>query len=226
MELWHYTCMMKNLILNRRICMFYELNRVYPLVSSVKSDDFLTKEECSELISFFEKNEDSIRNGSFSGEGGSEEFDDDVRKVKIIQLFQLLPTLPETEETENISKIINKIIIGMSELNNQTFDFEINSIDQLELAKYEQGDHYRWHIDCTDDVGHQMRKISFSIKLNDEYESKGLEFKDEYDHNIDENNREVGSVVAFPSFKPHIVNKIESGVRYALFGWVNGPRFK
>jgi len=38
--------------------------------------------------------------------------------------------------------------------------------------------------------------------------------------------RQQGTAIIFPSFLAHKVNKVKSGTRYAVVGWVHGPTFK
>jgi PKHD-type hydroxylase len=35
-----------------------------------------------------------------------------------------------------------------------------------------------------------------------------------------------GTVIAFPSFIPHRVTELTSGVRKSLVGWIEGPKFR
>jgi predicted 2-oxoglutarate/Fe(II)-dependent dioxygenase YbiX len=102
---------------------------------------------------------------------------------------------------------------------NKHFAFE--KISQLELLKYDSNNYdagYSFHVDagskCTD------RQLSISINLNNNFEGGEFVFNVENDHKQYPQN--TGDIVAFPSsfLFPHQVNKIKSGSRYAIVGWI------
>ena len=72
-----------------------------------------------------------------------------------------------------------------------------------------------------------IRKLSFSIQLSDpdDYEGGNLQL-------MDENNksyiapRQRGTIILFDSRTPHRVQKVRSGERKSIVGWVVGPRWK
>lgn len=98
------------------------------------------------------------------------------------------------------------------------FDIDKNNVDCF-FARYEPGMHYQQlHMDCV--AGNNQRKLTFDLFLNDNFEGGELQLL----HN------EVlavkkGKLVTFPSFLPHKVTAVTSGVRYVIFGWFYGPNF-
>ena len=67
-----------------------------------------------------------------------------------------------------------------------------------------------------------MRKISYSILLNDDYEGGGLEIRA---RPFNEVSNEPGTGSFFPSYILHKVDSVISGTRFALVGWVHGQPF-
>ena len=74
-----------------------------------------------------------------------------------------------------------------------------------------------------------IRKLSFTILLNDEFE--GGNFDIWHGHPISEKSEvksyalKKGEMIVFPSHTWHKVNKVTSGVRKALVGWLVGKQW-
>ncbi len=99
--------------------------------------------------------------------------------------------------------------------------FSINKITQLDMLKYEYNE-FKAGYDFHTDMGHTCseRQLSISIALNNDY--TGGEFVFNFNGQEVQYTQNIGDVIAFPSsfMFPHKVNKIQSGTRYALIGWV------
>ena len=128
--------------------------------------------------------------------------------------------------------------------------------ETIQYTKYGVGDYYNWHQDSGLNTYYEpikteqavegsldnndeflinsvkinceiVRKLSFSIQLSDpdDYEGGNLQL-------MDENNksyiapRQRGSIILFDSRTPHRVQKVRSGERKSIVGWVVGPRWK
>ena len=89
----------------------------------------------------------------------------------------------------------------------------------------ENGDFYDWHLDIDGSYGVQ-RKISIVVQLTDpkEYEGGELELKTSCNSYVAD--RELGSILLFPSFCLHKVNPVTKGKRNSLVLWVSGMPFK
>ena len=118
----------------------------------------------------------------------------------------------------------------VSVLEGASDDLGILDLDKIEILQFteyssETADHYKKHID-TLMRSYGYRKLSFSVQLTnpDEYKGGDLNIYTQEDPMV--LSRDQGSLVAFPSFRLHEVTPIESGTRYALVGWVLGPKFK
>jgi len=132
------------------------------------------------------------------------------------------------------NKVLNNKILKTIEQHNRrtNWNFKIDKLEPLQYSIYGINDHYDWHIDSHTkpyDDG-KIRKISFTINLNEDYEGGEFELctptPKKLDKNIILNDLVLGTVISFPSFIWHKVHPVTSGVRKVLVGWTLGPTFK
>ena len=64
-----------------------------------------------------------------------------------------------------------------------------------------------------------------SILLNDDYEGGGFKFTGDIGNPIGGNGTK-GTVIVFPSYHSHSVEKVTKGIRYSLVVWFLGKGFK
>ena len=87
-------------------------------------------------------------------------------------------------------------------------------------SKYKKP-HYGWHKD--NGVGHNHRKISLSILLNDDFDGGELELLIPGGEFLKPKRNEA---IMFPSNTFHRVHPVTKGVRKSLVVWVAGPKLK
>ena len=135
--------------------------------------------------------------------------------------------------------------------NRENFLYDLRCIDneQIQYTRYSKGEFYNWHNDGgllsqnkPETIGNRLEsrkddylnentelviKLSFSMQLSspDDYEGGNLQLIDENGNNHIA-PRQHGSIILFDSRTKHRVNKVTSGVRKSLVGWVVGPRWK
>jgi len=126
------------------------------------------------------------------------------------------------------------ILKAIKNVNNKCkWNFNLSICEPLQYTVYEEKDHYDWHIDSHSkpyDNGF-IRKLSFTICLNDDYE--GGEFELSLPNPKPEKHRffkfdkvfKKGTLIVFPSFIWHKVNPVIKGYRKVLVGWVLGKPF-
>lgn len=121
--------------------------------------------------------------------------------------------------------------------------YDIKAAETIQITRYKKGGFYQFHKDGRSDslsaydrpdeplLHGNVRKLSMSILLNDDYEGGDFDFstvaregKSVTTTPLDEHK--AGSIVVFPSFMLHRVKPIESGVRHSLVAWFIGPPFK
>ena len=137
--------------------------------------------------------------------------------------------------------------------NEQNFCYDLVGLDgqKVQYTVYDKGEFYNWHNDqgvasYYKPISNQfhgfeenllkdklilnselVRKLSFSLQLSDEDSYKGgeLQIMGE-DEKVYEVPKKKGMLVCFDSRARHCVNKVISGRRKSLVGWVVGPRWR
>jgi predicted 2-oxoglutarate/Fe(II)-dependent dioxygenase YbiX len=123
--------------------------------------------------------------------------------------------------------IYEKITNVLNYVNNEFFQFDLTSIESLQLTEYDEsyGGFYSKHVDAGYDV-HMNRKLSFTLFLNDPSDYRGGELLLYNSEEPIKPEQKKGNIVFFPSYVLHEVTPVVSGTRNTLVGWVNGPRFR
>jgi PKHD-type hydroxylase len=173
-----------------------------------------SKETCATLIGSYYKNEDAKSAlVGHSIDGGI--LKPDTRSTKVCWI----------SPDEHISSILlNKVLIANYKAG---WNFDVDSVEPVQIAKYEPDSHYNWHTDesIISKTNGTQRKISIVVMLSDpsEYDGGALEFNQ--DHPTAVPNIQ-GSVYVFPSLVLHRVAPVTRGVRYSLTAWCRGPAFR
>ena len=198
----------------------------------------------SEIVTILEKtleekyDEELIK--SVVSEGGGSVVNEKIRKAKNAWL----------PSTHWISGFIMHFV---NLTNTQNFCYDLTGLDgqTAQYTIYDKGEFYNWHCDQGvssfykpesnqihgyDDKllkdklsvdSELVRKLSFSLQLSNDEDYKGgeLQIMDEAD-SIYEVPKKKGLLVCFDSRARYRVNKITSGRRKSLVGWVVGPRWR
>jgi len=114
---------------------------------------------------------------------------------------------------------------------NAGWKFIIENMQNSQLTRYKEGEFYSWHRDGGGDhlynQGGNVRKLSMTVCLNDDYEGGELQFCSygQTEHTIDSPPQGKGTVIVFPSFIDHQVSPVTKGIRYSCVTWFTGPPF-
>jgi hypothetical protein len=109
-----------------------------------------------------------------------------------------------------------------SEINN-FFNFNISFAEPYEVKRYQSEDYFGTHFDHYGALSENIdRKLTIVVFLSKENSYSGGELNI-FGKDI---KIEQGSVVAFPSFFPHSVNKVISGERWSVITWLWGKYWK
>ena len=108
------------------------------------------------------------------------------------------------------------------------WNYDIDFIEPIQDTLYEVGGYYDWHIDESNwfqgkRQSNRIRKISFTVLLNDDFEGGEFELFADEKKVIPMKKKDV---ILFMGDTPHRVRKVTSGVRKSLVGWVQGPAYK
>ncbi len=133
------------------------------------------------------------------------------------------------DEHKDIFEFINE---AMNNANQQSeWHFDVPIIEPLQFTEYKVGQRYDWHVDQFMGYEDTIRKISFSILLNDDFE--GGEFEIEAgspaksaEDRIHKINLKKGDGLFFPSYTWHRVRPVTKGTRHSLVGWCRGPQWR
>ena len=107
---------------------------------------------------------------------------------------------------------------------NKEYKYDLKGFyEGMQFATYERDGHYGWHSDFGRGV-YSVRKLSLAIQLSDPSEYEGGEF--EFMASKEPAPKEIGSLIAFPSFLVHRVCPVTRGKRMSLVSWISGPAFR
>lgn len=160
--------------------------------------------------------EKTISEYSTYSKATTETNDDFARKSKVCFLKDSL-------------EIYNPIWELVDDANSECFwNFDLDIIEPIQNTLYEVGDYYNWHIDESNWTPSKrensgMRKISFTMLLNDNFDGGNFEMILEKKITIPMSK---GDIIFFHSDTPHRVTEVTSGFRKSLVGWVQGPGFR
>jgi PKHD-type hydroxylase len=126
-------------------------------------------------------------------------------------------------QPDKVSKVsvFDRVLGGMLKAN-EFFQFEVDQFAAVQLARYEVGGFYDWHVD----IGPAYmgnRKLSMTVQLSapEAYEGGDLIVETGRAAPITM-SREIGSATVFPSFVRHKVSEVTKGTRYSLVVWAAG----
>jgi predicted 2-oxoglutarate/Fe(II)-dependent dioxygenase YbiX len=171
--------------------------------------NFLTKEECDEILNFSLK-ELKLVPSKIVTDYMDDNINTDVRKSNQVfyPYYKKFPFL-----LEKMSKLLNKHIFVKG------FDLDFEE-SQFQFTEYHPGGHFNWHKDVIEDkVSDYDRYCSLVIQLNDDYKEGDLQIKDEKNE-ILTIEKGTGNLILFLSNIEHRVQMIKSGTRYTLVNWV------
>jgi PKHD-type hydroxylase len=122
----------------------------------------------------------------------------------------------------------DKMFTITTRINDANYQFDLTGFaEEFYYIRYDAPlDHFNWHFD----LGHLTlapRKLSLVLQLSDpsEYEGGDLQFQIAPGDQLT-TDKGLGIVTAFPSWEPHKVTPITSGVRFALAAFAVGPSFR
>jgi predicted 2-oxoglutarate/Fe(II)-dependent dioxygenase YbiX len=131
------------------------------------------------------------------------------------------------DEFKNVYNIVLKIA---ADINESKFGFNITAMQLLQYGIYYKDHHYDFHNDVAfyeSENEKVMRKISIVFSLNShgsDYEGGELLLMT-HGKVPQTFTLKSGDILAFPSYIPHKVNPVTSGIRKTIVCWLLGPKF-
>lgn len=130
--------------------------------------------------------------------------------------------------------VYDKIWKYMIVMNKDWFNFNVTELPPMQFTEYDESyiGEYQSHQDVFWLNGKPThRKVSLVLQLTDSsnYEGGQLSFqnlttdpsKEDYDC-----MKQIGTIIAFPSFIYHRLEPVTKGKRYSLVAWFEGPKFQ
>ena len=190
----------------------------------------ISKKECEKLLDYCIKNTE-LKEASVLNKGESDA--DDVRTGRTdpsIRKTDVAFVEPDGNEDNRVNELAWDFL---NEANTRQFNYEIESYQLVQFARYRDGGHYGWHRDVNETAitpNGEMRKLSLTLCLTDpkEYEGGELQFfngERPIEQRIINDIQDQGSVIVFDSRDWHRVTPVTKGTRYSLVCWSVGPNF-
>jgi len=129
-----------------------------------------------------------------------------------------------TTNNDKINEILEKYIVMA---NSECFGFSLNGFREFQIAKYEENNHYKKHIDLRLEDRISTRKLSITLQLSSATDYEGGEFLFSSDIRTPRQSiiKQKGTLIIFPSFLYHQVTPVTKGSRYSLVGWYEGSNW-
>ena len=190
----------------------------------------VSKKECDNLLDYCIKNT-KLKEASILNKGESDA--DDVRTGRTdpsIRITDIAFVEPDGNEDNKVNELAWHFL---NEANTRQFNYEIESYQLVQFARYRDGGHYGWHRDVNETAitpNGEMRKLSLTLCLTDpkEYEGGELQFfngERPIEQRIINDIQDQGSVIVFDSRDWHRVIPVTKGTRYSIVCWSVGPNF-
>lgn len=175
---------------------------------------YFSKEFC-EKVKASSEDVPEIKAGIWDKSGKS----DEARR----SLVRWLPMFGEVHDT------VHRFCIDV----NKHFNFDLSHLESLQHTEYPSDilGHYDMHMDVDFYSGATLfdRKLSITIQLSEEDEYEGGEFCIQAADSLlklGPEAKQIGTVIAFPSYIYHQVLPVTKGSRKSLVSWVLGPRWR
>jgi len=131
--------------------------------------------------------------------------------------------IPWSEEVDWIYQRLSNFIIHC---NNNVYNFDLNGFfEDIQFTRYGEGCFYNYHEDIGPGGG-SIRKLSVVLQLSDENDYEGGELCLFSGNQKIRASKKQGTLIFFPSYVTHKVEKVKSGERFSLVSWISGQPFR
>ena len=124
---------------------------------------------------------------------------------------------------------LNQLLLEACDyVNRSCWNIKIEGVEPVQFGIYPAGGFYDWHVDQHSKKYNNIRKISMSLFLNDDYEGGDFDleiYKPGTDPRFDTFKPKPGSAIFFQSDQWHRVRSVTSGLRKSLVAWYYGPTY-
>jgi Rps23 Pro-64 3,4-dihydroxylase Tpa1-like proline 4-hydroxylase len=162
-------------------------------------NEFLTKEECKNLLDYSLKNLD-LKVAKILTDDGP--IIDPHRKSKV--------SFDRYSGFNFLNEKVNDLVSDTYSIDGHTM---VHNDKGYQFTSYETGEYYNWHTDSSNG-----RYCSVVINLNDEYDGGDLELR--FEDKIVKLKNGAGNCIIFLSNTEHRVIEVTNGTRYSLVNWL------
>jgi PKHD-type hydroxylase len=172
-------------------------------------DNLFTPEECAQIIAIGNSKLEEAKVG-----GGVNK---DIRESQITWIYS------SNIELKFVFRRVTDAILNLNEL---FFQFDLFGLSEgFQFTRYDApADFYGVHIDKM--LYGPVRKLSLTIQLSAPEDYEGGELAIYFNKDAEIMPKELGKMIAFPSYSLHEVRPVTKGTRYSLVAWVTGKPFK
>ena len=169
-------------------------------------NDLFTPAECAKII---EIGNSKLRPATVVGPN------DGIRSCQVAWLY-----------AEDLRFAFERVTGAVLDMNSKFFKFDLFGLAEgFQFTRYDApGDHYGMHIDKV--LFHEVRKLSLTIQLSSPEDYEGGDLVLQVSPHPDTMDKELGKMIAFPSYVLHEVRPVTKGTRYSLVAWVTGKPFR
>lgn len=130
--------------------------------------------------------------------------------------------LPANGRTRPVYELVWRVAVDASR---RHYALALAGISRMpQYVEYHEGrGHFDWHNDYSHELEESPRKMTVIIQLSrgDDYEGGDLEVFAAVPTVLP---RTRGTIVCLPSFVPHRVTAVHTGIRKVIVAWIAGPR--
>lgn len=182
-------------------------------------DKYFTKELCEKILT--DSEDIPSRSGTIGTIDGFVINEQRKSEVKFVN-----------RDNEKFSWLFDELWELAKIANDDYFNYDIDTLNYLQIAKYECGDKYDKHRDVIWFDTDKHRKLSCTVQLSDPKSYVGGELtfhtlqKTYPDRKQKQEIRDQGTVIFFPSLIEHSIYPILADTRYSLTAWFEGPKWR
>jgi PKHD-type hydroxylase len=178
----------------------------------------LTPEECARIV---HRGMSAVPQAATVGHGGTTGVNENIRVSQTAWL-------PRSDA--ELMPIFHRLYLMGKQANAYAYGLDLDDFQEVQFTVYDSArkGHYNKHIDLNwkPDHGKErafQRKMSMVVQLSTPESYDGGRLELENDPLPADTFRNQGDVIFFPSWNPHAVTPVTSGVRYSLVSWFLGP---
>tara|TARA_B100000427_G_scaffold98368_1_gene80890 strand:- start:1759 stop:2391 length:633 start_codon:yes stop_codon:yes gene_type:complete len=174
----------------------------------------LTKEECQAVIDQYDPQCKTSRVGGTDNMGRGKL----KKNTRSSKNAWVIPEDLEKEGMLDVAIAVKKMVRTYLDISRDIFRTPIDHLETPQFTKYEEQDHYQWHMDAGIDHS-AFRDVSATMLLSqvdEDFTGGMLKF---FPHPSSKHYFDRGDLILFSSNYAHRVCRVTSGTRYSIVLW-------